>query len=73
MIDLAIVKKCGCFKTLNSIFSKGAQQNIYLKSKTFTFFNALNDGVDQTIRTIFTIAVSIELCYIYNIKGSRLE
>ena len=34
-----------------------------LEVKKCTFFNALNDGIDQTFGTfIFTSALSIELC-----------
>ena len=55
MIDLGNSKSYSYFKTLNSIFSQGAQPNI-------TSFNALNDGVNQTYGTyFFTCAVSIEL------------
>ena len=39
-------KKYSCFKTLKTIFFPYAQPNTYLKKEKFTFFNALNDGVD---------------------------
>ena len=59
MIDLVTVT--AVLKTLNSLFSQGAQPNIYLKKNKITFFNALNDGVDLTFGTFFTSAVSIDL------------
>ena len=47
------IKSFDDIKNLNSISSLRTQPNIYFKSKKFTFFNALNDGVDQTFGTFF--------------------
>ena len=54
-------QKSSTFAKHLTIFTSLYLPNIYLKPKTFTAFNALFDGDDQTFGTFFTSAVSIEL------------